>query len=318
MINLYQLQIFVTVSERGSFSAAAEELKLTQPGVSQHIKLLEQAYKVRLFNRNGPHIDLTEAGHRLLESARQLLQQAEQLDEVFSAELGEIRGKLFMAYSKSSTLALFMLPQLLHPFHQKYPGVRYNFVQIGEEEAINRLLDREAHFALLANPTRHRSLESVRLFADELALVLPPDHPWNGQQVGLKELKGLPFLLRMPGSETRRQSELALRLVGLTFNDLQVIAEMDSPEAIILAAQAGLGIGFASRAIVDRFAYKDKIGVAQILLSAQEKANGVNLMREVHLARLVTASVGERAPSQERFWEFARQQTASATEKAIT
>ncbi len=306
MVNLYQLQIFVAASERGSFSAAAEEFNLTQPGVSQHIRVLEDTYKVKLFNRNGPRIELTEAGRRLLEAARPLIEQAALLEESFSAGLGEIRGRISLTYTKNTTAGLYLLPDLLSQFHRRHEAVRFSLVQAAEEIALERLQDRETHLALLNRPPRQKSIESLLLHADELVLVLPPGHPWHNTQVDLADLKKQPFLMRASGSETRRRTEIVLRAAGLNLNDLEVVAEIDSVEGIILAAQAGLGIGLASQVVTRRFAGTGQVGYAHIKLAESKNEPVLDLKREIFVVRLAAAPGIERAPSLERLWEFFR------------
>lgn len=306
MVNLYQLQIFVAAGERGSFSAAAEEFNLTQPGVSQHIRVLEDTYKVKLFNRNGPRIELTEAGRRLLEAARPLIQQASLLEESFSAGLGEVRGRINLTYTKNTTAGLYLLPGLLNRFHERHEAVRFSLVQAGEEAAVEKLQDRETHLALLSRPPRQKSIESLLLHADELVLVLPANHPWHNTEVSLPELKKQPFLMRASGSETRRRTEIVLRAAGLNLNDLEVVAEIDSVEGIILAAEAGLGIGFASRTITQRFAEAGQVGYAQVKLPETKNETGHDLKREIYVVRLAAGPGIERSPSLERLWEFLR------------
>jgi DNA-binding transcriptional LysR family regulator len=308
MVNLYQLQIFVAASELGSFSAAAEEFKLTQPGVSQHIRVLEDTYKVKLFNRNGPRIELTEAGRRLLEAARPLIEQAALLEESFSAGLGEVRGRISLIYTKNTTTGLYLLPPLLTAFHRRHSAVRFSLVQTGEEAALEKLQDRETHLALLSRPPRQKSIESLLLHSDELVLVLPPGHPWQATEVDLSSLKGQPFLMRASGSETRRRTEIVLRSASLNLNDLEVVAEIDSVEGIILAAQAGLGIGLASQVVVERFAEAGQVAYARIKLSGEEADPGFDLKREIFLARLAVTPGIERAPSLERLWDYLRYQ----------
>ena len=303
MLNLYQLQIFIAASDRGSFSAAAEEFNLTQPGVSQHIRGLEDTYKVKLFNRHGPRIELTEAGRRLLEAARPLVQQAALLEESFSAGLGEIRGRIDLTYTKNTTAGLYLLPGLLHQFHQRHEAVRFSLVQAGEESALEKLLDRETHLALLSNPPRQKSIESLLLHSDELVLVLPPGHPWHNTQVELASLKRQRFLMRASGSETRRRTEIVLRTAGLNLNDLEVVAEIDSVEGIILAAEAGLGIGLASRLVARRFTEAGQVGCAQLKLNESGEP-GSELQREIYVVRQAAGPGFERAPSLERLWEF--------------
>ena len=303
MINLYQLQIFLAVCERGTFSAAAEQFNLTQPGISQHIRALEDTYKVRLFIRNGPHIELTEAGQHLVEAARPLVRQAEQLEENFSADLGDVRGRINLVYSRNSASALYLLPPLLADFHAKYDQIRFSLTQMPEETALERLLDREANFALLNRPPRQKSLESLLLHSDELRLVLPPGHPWHNDTIEPVFLKGQSFLLRHTGSETRRQTEALLRVAGLSLNDLKIVAELDSAEAIVLTVRAGLGLGLASECVVQTYAQAGLVSWARLAVPSR---SDLDLKREVYLSRLAVASGGGRAPGQERFWEFAR------------
>ena len=301
MLNLYQLQIFIAVNDRGTFSGAAEQFSLTQPGVSQHIRALEEAYKVRLFNRNGPHIELTEAGQRLLEAARPLVRQAEQLEESFSGGLGEVRGRLNLVYSRSTAGVLYLLPPMLAEFHRRYGQVRFSLVQAGEEEALERLLDREVSFAMLSRPPRQKSVESKLLHSDELRLVVPTDHAWHDRTVDWKALKGQPFLLRHSGSETRRLTEAALRTVGLGLNDLEIVAELDSTEAIVMGVRAGLGLGLTSETVVRTYVEAGLVGWAQMAKPAQAS---LDLRRETYLCRLANVPGPGRPLAQERFWEF--------------
>ncbi len=304
MVNLYQLQIFVAVSERGTFSAAAEQFNLTQPGVSQQIRALETTYKVRLFNRNGPRIELTEAGQRLLEIARPLVEQAAQVEERFSAGLGVVRGRVSLIYTKNTAAALYFLPPLLADFQLRHTGVRFSLGQSSEELALEMLLEHQIHFAMLSNPPRQKSLESFLLHSSDLVLVLPPGHTWQGKPICLRDLRGQPFLLRSSGSLTRRMTDTALRTAGLSLSDLQPVAEFDSAEGVVLAAQAGMGIGFATSTIVERYLAHRLVGCAQIELTEKERAAGIDLRHEIHLTRLVPTSTSDLAPSQERFWEF--------------
>lgn len=305
MVNLYQLMIFVAAGERGSFSAAAEEYKLTQPGVSQHIRALEDAYKVKLFNRNGPRIELTETGRRLMEAARPLIAQALSLEEAFSADLGEVRGRISITYTRNAAAGLYLLPELLTQFHRRYEAVRFSLAMSGEETALEKLQDRETHLALLSRLPRQKSIETLLLYSDELVLVLPPGHAWHNLPVSLPDLKGQPFLLRATGSETRRRTENVLRGAGLSLNDLNVVAEFDSVEGIILAAQHGLGIGFASQLITRRFAHSGQVGYTQVRLPGFSGEPGFDLTREIYLGRLVAPGL-EKSPSLERLWDFLR------------
>lgn len=307
MINLFHLQLFVEIVDQGSFTAAAKALNLSQPAVSQNIRALEESYKVKLFTRSGPHFELTEAGQRLLEAARPLIQQAQQVEESFNARLGEVHGRLNLAYSKN-TAALYILPAMLAGFLAKHHGVRFSFTQTSEETALAMLLEKEVHFALLSSPPHQKAVESFMLQSAQLSLVLPPEHPWQDITVHLAGLRGQPFLLRSPGSQTRRMTEALLRSANLSLSDLQVVAEFDSSEGVILAVQAGLGVGFANSTIATRYAAHQQISLARLQLNESELTTGNDLCHEIYLSQLTTFASSEHPPSQKLFWDFLRSQ----------
>ncbi len=303
MVNFYQLQIFIEVVEQRSFSKAAIQLNLSQSAVSQQIRVLEEHYKVRLFVRYGQKIEPTEAAYTLAALARNLVEDARQLDERFSAGAGEMQGRLSIVHSRTAAGALYLLPGLMHHFHQKYPQVQF-FLQGGsEEEAANKLLEHEVNFAVLSYTPRQKTLDYFLLQSDQLKLVLPPSHSWNNTKVALHELEGQPFVLRRTGSETRRRLETALRAAGLVLNDLKIVAEVDSAEGVALAVGAGLGLGFLVSSIADCF---KELGRAELLISEQEKRAGVDLNRDVYLVRNLPDNEREPSPAQQRFWEDLR------------
>lgn len=303
MINVYQLQIFLTVVDKKSFSAAAEQLSLSQPAVSQQIKALEEAYKVKLFARYGQRIELTELGYNLVGPARRLLSEAMQLDEQFNAGAGELSGRITILYSRAATEALYVLPEIFARFNEKHPGVQFFLQSASEEEAINGLLEREVTFAALGYVPRQKSLENFLLKSDKLELALPPGHSWTDKQVSLTELKGQRVVMRGAGSETRRVVEQALSRVNLSMNDLQVVAEVDSSEALALLVEAGLGLGLLSGNIIGHF---KGLGRAELDLSEKEVEAGTDLDRNLYLIRIAPSPDRSPSPSQQRFWEDLR------------
>jgi DNA-binding transcriptional LysR family regulator len=141
-----------------------------------------------------------------------------------------------------------------------------------------------------------------------LSLVLPPEHPWQDITVQLADLRGQPFLLRSPGSQTRRMTEALLRSANLGLSDLQVVAEFDSSEGVIMAVQAGLGVGFANSTIATRYAAHHQISLARLHLGDNELTSGDELCHEIYLSQLATLATNEHPPSQKLFWDFLRSQ----------
>jgi DNA-binding transcriptional LysR family regulator len=175
---------------------------------------------------------------------------------------------------------------------------------MNEERVISQVLEREVNFGVISGKPRQRGLELITLANDPLVLAVPLGHPWAGKTLRLNELKGASFVLRSTGSETRRLGELALRVAGLTYNDLQVVAEVDSSEAVALAVEQGLGVGFISEIVVTRFLPGGKLATAKLVSTAKDEAHELELEREVNLVRLAPGVERGLSPTQERFWEF--------------
>jgi DNA-binding transcriptional LysR family regulator len=303
---MYQLQIFLSVVDRGSFSGAAEELHLTQPAVSMQVRALEERYGVKLFSRVGQRIELTEAGRSLLTPARKLLMQAHQVEEHFSAGLGELRGRLTIGYGTNSASTIYLLPQYMGGFRERFDKVQFTLSQMDEELILNQVLERELNMGIVNGRPRQRGLDEMVLLRDSLVLAVPSNHKWAGKTLRLAELKSEPFILRATGSETRRRGELALRAIGLTYADLQVVAEVDTAEAVALLAEQGMGVGFLAGLIARRFCENGRLAIANIHVSQDELRSGAELTRELFIVRLAAQLERQASPAQERFWEFLR------------
>src|SRR5215212_6471344 len=177
-----QLRTFLTVARRLSFTRAAEELHLTQPAVSAHIRKLERAIGAPLFEQIGRRVSLTATGQIVYRYAGQMIA----LEDELRAEIAEVqdvcRGAL--AIGTSTTVGISALPDLLRRYRQAYPLVRLQ-VRIGNfSEVVHGLLDGQLDVGLMPIETGEAALderlESVPVIADDLVLVVPPGHRWAG------------------------------------------------------------------------------------------------------------------------------------------
>lgn len=307
MINLYQLQLFLAVVDRGTFSAAANELHLTQPAISLQVRALEDRYNVRLFNRQGQRLELTEAGQALVEPARRLVTLAQQVEEGFSAGQGTLRGRLNVVYSHNSPNAHYLLPEILGRFHPQAKTVQFSLQAVSEEVALEMLLDFQAHFALLSNAPRSKSIEAFLLHSDELVLAVPATHPWNGQQIDLAELRGQTFIMSNAGSEIRRLSETTLRIAGVNLSEQEIIGEVDSPQAAVELVANGLGLAFLNEATLRKLMSSANLGLTRLKTTSVQQQSGLNLKRESWLARYLPTADRTHSPAQNQFWEFTQQ-----------
>ena len=148
-VTLAQLRAFERIVRLGSFHAAARELRLSQPSVSQRIRELEAELKTPLFIRRGPRINLTAEGHALIEYADRLLVAAGEMVDRFHSR-DPLKGMLRLGLNES--FALICLPDLLRRLEQRYPGIKTS-VFVGDTGIVSRLLnDRELDLAIVSEP----------------------------------------------------------------------------------------------------------------------------------------------------------------------
>lgn len=189
------LHAFVRVAETGSFSAAAEQLHITQPAVSKRIAALEDQLSVRLFDRIGRQIRLTEAGRVLLPSAHKILQTVKETRRHLADLSGKVAGELSLATSHH--VGLHRLPPVLKEFVREYPQVDLQLAFVDSEKAYAQVLSGSAEIAVITlSPNAPPAIESQEVWNDPLQFVISPDHPLAGaRKVTLEELSPCPAIL---------------------------------------------------------------------------------------------------------------------------
>ena len=238
-----RLTVFQAVARRLSFSQAADDLHLSQPAVSKHIRQLEAELGVKLFHRAGNRVELTDAGRILADYAGRVATLSEEVRRVLGELAGLKRG--FLRLAASSTPGLYLLPEALARFGQRYPGIEVS-LWLGNSGAVaQQVLQGAADLGFVGLRPELPGLQ-VRPFAeDQIVLATPPGHRLAREVVFNQELlAGETLILREAGSGTRQVVEAGLA-------QLQVrpgrVLEMAGCEGVRRGVAAGLGVGFASR-----------------------------------------------------------------------
>ena len=175
-MDLASLNAFIAIAETGSFSGAGERLHLTQPAISKRIAGLEYQLKVRLFDRLGREVSLTEAGRALLPRAYQILNVLDDTRRALSNLSGEISGRLTLATSHH--IGLHRLPPLLRAFTRAHPQVALDIQFLDSEVAYEEILHGRAELAVITlAPETHAPVRAVPVWNDPLDFVAAPEHP---------------------------------------------------------------------------------------------------------------------------------------------
>jgi DNA-binding transcriptional LysR family regulator len=175
-MNLHRLRIFLTVVKMGSFARAAAEFHLSQPDVSLHIRESEEEIGLRLFDRAGRTIHLTQAGEVLKERAARILAQLRETERALAELKGLLRGSLLIG--ASTTIGMPLLPRALSAFRRRVPGIRgaLKIAHTQEIEQLVRNMEIDVGFTggIL---TPSKELQAEVYPEDELVVVFAPTHP---------------------------------------------------------------------------------------------------------------------------------------------
>lgn len=291
-MELRHIKLLCLILEHGSVSAAAKAAGLGQPTVSQHLRSLEEELGLLLFERRGRRIVPTEAALVFHPYARQAIHILETGRQALEEHLGLVRGKLRLA--GSTIPAHYILPAVMAGFHTKYPGVEMR-LEVGDTQwVVERVKAADVEIGFVGAKLEQEGLSFEPFAQDELVLVVPPRHHLAGKLVGLEELKELPLVSREQGSGTRKSWEEHLSRAGVPLEDLRVVAELGSTEAVLRAVKAGMGVG-----VVSMWAAKDEVMRGEL---QTVKLDLKNMSRTFFLVRHKSRPL---SPSAQKFVESA-------------
>jgi len=240
-----QLRTFLAVLEHGSFVRAGQALHIGQSTVSFHVKALEQRVGCSLLERGRGRVEPTSEGRVLQPYAERILAQVEEAGlRLKAAAAGEL-GTLTIA--ASTIPGEDLLPPLLVRFRARFPRIQVEVVVSDSGKALESLLAREVDLALVGSKPTDRRLRAQAFDHDEIVLVGPASNPFApAGKLSLKELGGVPLILREKGSGTRNAIARILPHLGVKSTALRV----GSTEAAKRCVQHGLGLAFLSRQAV--------------------------------------------------------------------
>ena len=245
-VTLTQLVAFLAVVRRGSVTAAAEELVVTQPSVSAAVSALERELGVQLTERVGRTVRPTAAGEAYAPYAADVLGLLEQGGR--AAREAEDALSNTLRVSAVTTAGEYLVPQLIQAFRERRPDVEIS-LDVGNRELVfQRVLDHKVDVAVTGRIPDDERFFGVDFADNEFVLVTSSGDPLARRRwVAVKELEDRPWLLREPGSGTRTLCEEFLASRGIS----PTVLTLGSNGAIKQAARSGLGIALQSRAAVE-------------------------------------------------------------------
>src|SRR4030043_1309300 len=201
--SLNSFLVFHKVAKFKSFSRAAEELFISQPAVSKHIRELEQKIGMGLIRRGRGGFDLTEAGEILFKHTHKISSHLLEVENALGNLKKDHHGVLKIGTTESYSKCL--MPKLLSGFQTFHPSIKIT-LEVGNSEEIEKsLLDYKYDLGLIAMGKASSKFESIPFLKEKLVLIVSSRHPLVKRgEVSLKELEGYPLIIRAKGSSTRK------------------------------------------------------------------------------------------------------------------
>lgn len=276
---LAALKAFDATARCGSMTAAARVLGLQQPTLSAHIQRLEHEHGVELFHRRGRRLELTSFGRALLDISRRAFSAEDDAQALLLAAQNRCAGHL-----EVHAIGPYNVVPILQRFGPRHPQVSVA-VRVGDSGSIvARILDHQGDLGVVLHASDDPALVSVPHRRQRLVVFAHVGHPLAQRpRLMMADLHLQRFVIREPGSTTRRVFETAMRGRGL---ELRVAVEMGSREAVREAVAQGLGLG-----VVADSAYVPDARLVRLPLADCDMATHVHLVcrRERRQSPLVAA-----------------------------
>ena len=227
----YRDEVFIAVAENLNFSKAAEELFISQPAVTKHIKELESKLGTALFERKGNKVYLTKSGKLVYRRLKQIKQQYRDLEYELGRLSEAFNGSLRIG--ASSTISQYLIPSVIASFHRRYPKIKLDLFNGNSFEMEQKLLDNEIDLALVENEKSNSNIKYMDFLDDEIVVVTGTQSVYaKRKNIKLSDIQEIPLVLREKGSGSLQVIQKALAKQNIDLEKLNILIHLGSTEAI--------------------------------------------------------------------------------------
>ena len=239
MPTLRQLSYLVAIADERHFGRAAGRVHVAQPTLSAQFAELERKLGTRLVERDRSGVTLTPLGRDLVERARKVLDDVQEIVDIAQSEAQGFAGSLKLGVPP--TLGPYLLPHLVPELHARYPNLKL-YVQEGTPRGIqNALASGDLDLVFTPSPVAHRGLEVDPLFQEPLCVVCAPDHDFASQdRVSLDDLKNQKVLTLESGHHLHDQVRGLCDSYGA-----ELLYDYEGTSLDTLRHMVGMGVGIS-------------------------------------------------------------------------
>jgi len=239
-MNLRDLKYIIAVAETRHFGRAAERCFVSQPTLSGQIKKVEEQLGVTIFERSNRSVEITPVGEAILSHARQLMEQADAIEQLARAHQDPLAGPLRIG--AIPTLSPYLMPMVLMPLKRDYPQIKLVLSEEVTDTLLQRLRNHQLDAALLATAVEEHDLEVLPLFDEPFWLALPSKHPlYNKDTITRRDLEKLELLLLAEGHCLAQQAMHVCRITERNAQGEMADLRAASLETLLQLVGAGFG-----------------------------------------------------------------------------
>lgn len=227
----FRIKVFLSVASHLNFSKAAEELLISQPAVTKNIKEFESELDIRLFDRTGNRIVLTEAGKIVMNYAEEIMA----LDRKLLFDINTLKQKYAgeLRLGASTTIGQYILPPILALFIKQYPDIDSSLINDNTLNIEQALIHKRAELGIVEGCSKNKYLKYIPFVKDEIVAIVHTKQPLASiDEISLSQLKDLPLVLRENGSGSLEVITEALKKQGIKLKDLNILMHLGSTESI--------------------------------------------------------------------------------------
>ncbi len=238
-MTITQLQYVLAVAEHKNFTLAAEKCFVTQPTLSMQIQKVEEELGIQIFDRTKKPIQLTEIGQKIVNQAKNIVNEADRIQDIVDQQKGFIGGEFRLGIIP--TIMPTLLPMFLSNFIKKYPKVKLIIEELNTEDIIFKLNNGHLDAAIAATPLNEEKIKEVVLYFEPFVAYIPEHHGiFNKKEIEIDDLN-LDEILLLQDGHCFRDSILNLCKSNNNLDNNHFQLESGSFETLIKLADEGLG-----------------------------------------------------------------------------
>lgn len=224
-------KVYIAVAENLSFSKAAEQVFISQPAVTKHIREMENKLGAQLFQRKGNKIHLTQAGQLAYHHLKKIEKQYNEMTFEIGSLTNQFKGSLRIG--ASSTISQYVLPPVLAAFHQRFPQIELFVLNGNSFEMEQKLEENQVDVALVENYSSRMHFKYIDFLTDEIVAITGYNSNLSKlPALSVADLQMLPLIIREHGSGTLEVIEQAFHANKIDLSSLNITLHLGSTEAI--------------------------------------------------------------------------------------